>query len=84
MVSGETKKGAQALVSYAITAYKKICVPDLWGFETYPDLRLRTTGLRIRILLFSSVAFTTQTNTKFFAYYLLLVHLHQSSKLTSH
>ncbi len=37
-------------------------VPDPWGFD--PDLGIRTTGLRIRILLFSPVAF--KMPTKFF------------------
>ncbi len=44
-------------------------------------------GLRIGILLFSSVTIEMLTNNifpNFFAYYLLKVHLHQSSKITSH
>ncbi len=40
------------------------------------------TGLRIRILLFSSVAFKMLTKNKFFCS--LPVHLHQSSKKTRH
>jgi hypothetical protein len=32
------------------------------------------TGLRIRILLFSSLAFKVPTRVSFFAYYLLLLH----------
>ncbi len=50
-----------------------------------PDPRLSTTDLliRIRILLFSSVADKQPTKNMFFAYYFLKVHLHQSSKIKS-
>jgi hypothetical protein len=49
-------------------------------------IRIRTTDLRIQILLFSSVAFKDTNNNKFF--WLLLfegtVHLHHSPKIKSH
>jgi hypothetical protein len=38
--------------------------PDLWRFETDQNPRIRTTGLRIQILLFSSVAFKMPTKYK--------------------
>ncbi len=40
-----------------ITGSKNQCsVPDLWRFDTDPDLQIRITGLRIRILLLFPVA----------------------------
>ncbi len=67
-------------------------VVNLWHFGTDPDPRIRTTDLwiriRIHILLFSSVAIKMSTKnkflSKFFAYYLLKVHLNQSSKMKNH
>jgi hypothetical protein len=51
-------------------------VPDTERFGTDPDHRIRTTGLRIRILFFYSVAFKMPTKNKLFAYkFFLLVHL---------
>jgi hypothetical protein len=63
-------------------------VVDPWHFvPTHPDPRIRTTDLRIRIrlriLLFSSVLFKMGLIICF-AYYLLKVHLRQSSKIRSH
>jgi hypothetical protein len=41
-------------------------VLDLWHFGTDPDPRVRTTDLRIRILLFSSVSFKMLIKVFFF------------------
>jgi hypothetical protein len=61
---------------------------DLSYFDTDPDPRIRTTDLRNRILLFSSVVAKMPSKrrcyfSKFFADYFLKVHLHQSSKIKS-
>jgi hypothetical protein len=49
-------------------------VPDLQRFDLDPDLRIRTTGFRLKSLLFSSLAFKMPTKIiffyNFFAYYL--------------
>ncbi len=49
-------------------SYVGSSIPDPWRFYTKPHSRLRTTGLRfrIRILLFSSMAFRMPTKYKFF------------------
>ncbi len=66
----------------------KSSVVDPWHFGTDPDQGIRTTDFRIRIrlLLFSSVADKMPTKKKFsnffcLPYYFLKVHLHQSSNI---
>jgi hypothetical protein len=62
----------------------KYSVVDPWRFAKDPDPRIRTADLRIRILLFSSVADKMPTKNKFFPYYFFEVNLHQSLKIKSH
>jgi hypothetical protein len=52
-------------------------VTDPWDFGTDPDPRNRTSDLRIRILLFTSVTFNTPTNffnTTFWRYIYIIFH----------
>jgi hypothetical protein len=61
---GHTVKSHESPPIFAINRYwvQNRSVPDPDCFETDPDPQIRTTGLRIRILLlFSSVAFKIPT-----------------------
>ncbi len=51
----------------------KCSVPDPWHVGTDPDLRIHTTDLKIRILLFSSVTFKIPTKNNFFWVFLLVL-----------
>jgi hypothetical protein len=69
--------------SYSLTTYQVTHKIDLLSY-VYDSLYkiLRTVSLRIRILLFSSLTFKTQTKTfflSFSAYCFLKVHLHNFS-----
>jgi hypothetical protein len=52
----------------------KTIVVDPWHFGTDPHPWIRTTDIRIRILLFSSVADKMPTKTKFFSRVFCLLH----------
>jgi hypothetical protein len=56
--------------------------PDQRHFGTDPDQRIRTTDLRIRILLFSSVTFKMTTQIFFSLSLFGGVNLHHSSKIS--
>jgi hypothetical protein len=70
-----------------LSSWVSSSVVDSCFFATDPDPRIRITDLRIRIrlLLFSSMADNMPTKISFFqiffAYYFSKVHLHQSSKI---
>ncbi len=55
-------------------------VPDSWHFGTDPDPRIHTFDyrIRIRILLFSSVAFKTPTKNNFVCLFLIYIILRRS------
>jgi hypothetical protein len=91
---GEESKPATYFQSSSSSCSKKIkhlylpsSVVDPWhfGMDQSPVSRIPVTDLRIRIRLFSSVAFKMPTKISFFlsffAYYFLKVHLHQSPKI---
>ncbi len=67
--SGRGKRKSSEALCYTVqrsrilqaTRYQTHSVPDPSCLIADPDPRIRTTGLRIRILLFSSVAFKTLT-----------------------
>jgi hypothetical protein len=58
--------------------------PGPWRFDMDPYSRIRSTGLRIRILLFFGFH---DANKNYFFWFLLSwvpVHIHRTSKITSH
>ncbi len=60
--------------------------PCHFGTDPHPDPQIRTSDFRIRILLFSSLAFKMPTKNKFFAYYPLCegTFTNQFVKIKSH